>query len=150
MYLGLTYRAHPYLKKEAKIPASLLPFDLIGYANSNYANNLEDKKLIIGYCFFLYGVIIFQYNKKQYIISTPITKAEYIALGYTAYNSIQIRRFFNMVNVTNFIDAYIFYIDNKTSIILTKNAKSQVKTKHIDIQYYYIYKLVADKKITIK
>lgn len=31
-----------------------------------------------------------------------------------------------------------------------KNTESQTKIKYIDIKYYYIYKLIANKKIEIK
>lgn len=36
------------------------------------------------------------------------------------------------------------------SISLTKNSKSQYQTKHIDIQYFYIRKLIIEKKLNIK
>ena len=36
---------------------------VVGYIDSNYADNLEAKKLIIGYCFFFSKVIITWYSK---------------------------------------------------------------------------------------
>ena len=40
--------------------------------------------------------------------------------------------------------------DNKISFLLTKNVKSQVLTKNIDIIYYYIYGLMKEEKIYIE
>lgn len=40
--------------------------------------------------------------------------------------------------------------NNKMSIALTMNAKSQRRTKHIDVQYHYIHKLVDKGEFTIK
>lgn len=39
--------------------------------------------------------------------------------------------------------------NNKTSLTLAKNSKSQNQTKHINVMYYYIYKLIKDKKLAI-
>lgn len=48
IYLGLTYGAHPNPKEEEKAKAKALVsqsiFDLIGYADSNYAGDPEDRK----------------------------------------------------------------------------------------------------------
>lgn len=49
-----------------------------------------------------------------------------------------------------FVEDPILYKDNKMSIALTKNAKSQYQIKYIDIEHYYIRKLVNKKKLTIK
>lgn len=34
------------------------PYGLTGYADSNFTRDSEDRKLIMGYCFFLNGVLI--------------------------------------------------------------------------------------------
>ena len=48
------------------------------------------------------------------------------------------------------IKACILYENNKTRIILTKNAKSQSQTKYIDGQYHYVKKLVNNGELMIK
>lgn len=54
---------------------------IVKYANSNYAGNLEDKKSIIGYYFFLGGAIVTWCSKRQYTVSTSTLEAEYIAVS---------------------------------------------------------------------
>lgn len=49
-----------------------------------------------------------------------------------------------------FVEDLTLYRDNKMSIALTKNAKSQHQIKYIDIEHYYIRELVNMKKLTIK
>lgn len=39
--------------------------------------------------------------------------------------------------------------NNEKSLILTKNPKSQNQTKHIDIMYCYICKLIENSKLAI-
>lgn len=40
--------------------------------------------------------------------------------------------------------------DHETSIILTKNAESQASTKYINVQHYYIRKLITNKEVKIE
>ncbi len=61
-----------------------------------------------------------------------------------------IRQFLNELKVEAPIGVYLLHRDNKTSIILTKNAENQAKTKHIDVQHYYIYELVVNKEVEIE
>ena len=42
------------------------------------------------------------------------------------------------------------YGDNKMSIALTKNAESQHRTKHINVQHHYIRELVNKRELTIE
>lgn len=44
----------------------------------------------------------------------------------------------------------ILHEDNKISIALIKNAESQYRTKHINVQHHYIKELVNEKKLTIE
>lgn len=54
------------------------PYGLIGYAD-NFARDPEDRKSVIGYCFFLNGAVVSWRSKKQQTVSTSTTEAEYIA-----------------------------------------------------------------------
>lgn len=40
--------------------------------------------------------------------------------------------------------------NNKISIILTKNVKSQHQIKYINVKYYYIKELINEKKLIMK
>lgn len=158
MHLGLMYGSREDAQSQpdketkastsqAKAPVSPPPFGLVGYADSNYAGDPEDRKSVMGNCFFLHGAIVSWCSKKQRTVSTSTTEAEYIALGHGARESVWIRRFLNELKVEAPIGACLLHGDNETSIILTKNAESQARTKHIDVQHHYIRELVADKEV---
>lgn len=137
-------------EKEAKASAGPPPFGLIGYADSNYAGDPEDRKSLMGNCFFIHGAIVSWCSKKQRTVSTSTTEAEYITLGHAARESVWIRRFLKELRVEDPIGACILHGDNETSIILTKNAESQARTKHIDVQHHYIHELVTDKEVEVE
>ncbi len=48
------------------------------------------------------------------------------------------------------LNATIIYFDNQGALILAKNAESQARSKHIDIQWYYKREKIADSSITLK
>lgn len=52
MHLRLTYRVYPQSEKETKTLASPPSYSLIKYTNSNYADNSEDRKLVIKHYLF--------------------------------------------------------------------------------------------------
>ena len=68
------------------------PYGLEGYADSNFAGDPEDRKSLMGYCFFLNGAVVSWSSKKQRTASTSTTKAEYIALGHAAREAVWIKK----------------------------------------------------------
>lgn len=61
MYLRLIYSIYPELKNKtkAKCLAGQILFRLVVYADSNYAGDLEYRKLVIRPYFFIHSVIVF-------------------------------------------------------------------------------------------
>ena len=88
MQLGLVYGR----KSEERSPKSPPPSGSIGYANSNFAGHPKDRKSVMGKCFFLNEAVVLWRSKKQQIMSTSTTEAEYIALGHAAREAVWICR----------------------------------------------------------
>ena len=61
-----------------------LSYGLIGYADSKFAKDLKDYKLVMGYFFFFNGAIILWSSKKERTVFTSTTETKYIALRYVA------------------------------------------------------------------
>ncbi len=147
MHLGLVYGSQP----QSETPAASSPFRLIGYRDISHSGDTEDRKSVMDYCYFFNGAVVSSCSKKQRTISTSTTEAEYIALGHGARKTIWLRRFLNELQiVAQPIASVTFYGDNETSITLTKNAESQHRTKHIDVQHHYICKLVDERELEVK
>ncbi len=111
---------------------NLLLYGLSGYANNNFAGDPEDRKLVIGYCFFFNGAIVLWSSKKQWTVSTSTTEAKYIALGYKAKEVVWIKKFMRELKL-EVTETITLYDNNEMSIVFTKNAKSQRRMKYIDI-----------------
>lgn len=96
-YFWATKRVVRYLKGTIEIkltfgqerdylPRDLLSYKLIGFVDSNLVGDPEESKSIMGYSFFLNGVVVSWSGKKQRIVSTSITEVKYIMLEYTTRN----------------------------------------------------------------
>lgn len=61
IHLGLVYGSYP----QSNIPAAPSLFGLIRYGDSSYAGDREDRKSVMGYCYFLNGAAVSWCSKKQ-------------------------------------------------------------------------------------
>ena len=69
------------------------PLGVVGYADSSYAGDPEERKSVTGYCFFLGGGIIAWCSKRQRTVSTSTSEAEYVAMSHGAREGVWICRF---------------------------------------------------------
>lgn len=107
-----------------KVSIKSLLFELIEYGDSNYVKDLEDRKLVIGYYYFINKVIILWYSKEQKIVLISMKETKYIDLGHTTRKIIWLKRFFNELQIEKLISNVTLYSNNEISIILMKNVKS--------------------------
>lgn len=142
--MGLTFG-----RVTSRLPKDPPPYGLTDYADSNFAGDAEDRKSVMGYCFFLNGAVVSWSSKKQRTVSTSTTEVEYIALGHAAREAVWIRQFINKMELET-VEGLTLHGNNEISIALTKNAESQHRTKHIDVQHHYIRELVNEGELTIK
>ncbi|GJT48794.1 putative ribonuclease H-like domain-containing protein [Tanacetum coccineum] len=128
-----------YLKVKPKLGLwypRVSSFDLEAYSDSDYARANLDRKSTTGGCQFLGRRLISWQCKKQTIVATSTTKAEYVAAanycGQVLWIQNQMLDYgFNFMNIK-------IYIDNESTICIVKNPVFHSKTKHIEIRHYFI------------
>lgn len=54
---------------------------MVGFVDSDYAENLDIKKSLIGFIFSLYGTVITWKASLQYVVALSTIEAEYITLN---------------------------------------------------------------------
>lgn len=124
MHLGLVYGSYPKDEGDTRAPNAPSRFVLVGYGDSSYAGDPEDRNSVMGYCYFINGAIVSWCSKKQGTVLSSTTEAEYIALGHVAREATWLRRILNELEVSEPIACVTLYENNETSITLTKNAES--------------------------
>ncbi|GJZ58597.1 putative ribonuclease H-like domain-containing protein [Tanacetum coccineum] len=120
------------------------PFDLVAYSDSDYARASLDRKSTTRGCQFLGCRLISWQCKKQTVVATSSTKAEYVAAASCCGQVLWIQN--QMLDYGyNFMYTMI-NIDNNNTICIVKNPVSHTKTKHMEIIYHFI-RDCNDKKL---
>lgn len=88
-------------------------------------------------------------SKKQPTIALSTTEAEYIALVQAAKGSIWLQRLPHEVE-QDIEEINTIYEDNQGAIALASNPQFHTRTKHIDIQYYFIRERVESDKVQLE
>eukprot|EP01018_Ginkgo_biloba_P023529 Gb_26259 [translate_table: standard] len=96
-------------------------FKLVGYMDSDWAGNIDDRKSTSGYAFNLGSGAISWGSKKQPIVSLSTAEAEYIAANATACQAIWLRRILLDLYVEQ-KEGTVIFCDNRSSIALSKKS----------------------------
>nr|GFA78348.1 putative ribonuclease H-like domain-containing protein [Tanacetum cinerariifolium] len=112
------------------------PFDLVAYSDSDYAGASLDIKSTTGRCQFLGCRLISWQCKKQIVVATLSTEAEYVAAASCYAQVLWIQN--QLLDYGyNFMHT-IIYIDTSSTIFIIKNPVLHSKTKHVEIRHYFI------------
>ncbi|GKA42451.1 putative ribonuclease H-like domain-containing protein [Tanacetum coccineum] len=124
------------------------PFDLEAYSDSDYAGANLDRKSTTGGCQFLGRRLISWQCKKQTIVATSTTEAEYVAAASCYGQVLWIQN--QMLDYGfNFMNTKI-HIDNESTICIVKNLVYHSKTKHIEIRHHFIRDSYEKKLIRVE
>ncbi|GJR25651.1 putative ribonuclease H-like domain-containing protein [Tanacetum coccineum] len=139
-----------YLKGKPKLGLwypRVSSFDLESYSDSDYAGANLDRKSTTGGCQFLGKRLISWQCKKQTIVATSTTEAEYVAAASCCGQVLWIQN--QMLDYGfNFMNTKI-YIDNESTICIVKNPVYHSKTKHIAIRHHFIRDAYEKKLIQV-
>ena len=122
--------------------------NLVGYTDSDFGSNVEDRKSTAGYCF-MYGNCLISWNSaKQKVVSLSSTEAEYIGLTTGVKELMWLRQLLKELNRRK--KELVIHCDNKSTICLAKNPEFHARSKHIDIRHHFIRDLIKNKTFTIE
>lgn len=112
-----------------------------GYSDASWASNIEDRKSVNGYCFYLFNNLISWNSSKQKCVSTSTCEAEYIALREAVKEAKSLNNIYKYIN-NKLSLSYNKTIppvltDNEAARQLAENSSYYKKSKHIDIAYHF-------------
>ena len=133
-------RVFRYLKgtKAVKLTFSPTNGQLIGYTDSDWASDPNDRRSTSGYIITLGSAPISWRSRKQSTVSLSSCEAEFIALAEAAKEMIYLRTLCSLLSLPQ-LSSSIMYCDNQGALSLTSEGTRQhQRTKHIDVRYYFI------------
>ena len=91
----------------------------------------------IGNLFLMAGGAVIWLRKKQAVVALSTSEAEYIALSLATQEAVWLRKLLAELNLPN--EPLMMMENNQGAITIAKNPVAHSRTKHIDIQYQYMF-----------
>jgi hypothetical protein len=110
---------------------------LIGFADADYAGDVETRRSTTGYAFCFANGIITWCSKRQPLVTLSTTEAEYVAAALATQECVWLRRLLTELECESNRSTPL-YVDNQSAIKLVQNPEYHQRTKHIDIKFHFI------------
>jgi uncharacterized protein YwlG (UPF0340 family) len=123
-------------------------FKLIGYSNSDWCGDIDDRKSTLGFAFYVGDTVFTCLSKKQVIITLSTCEAEYVAASLCVNHAIWLRNLLYDLKLPQ-LEATEIRVDNKSAIELAKNPVHHERSKHIDVCCHSIREHVKEKKVEL-
>ena len=123
--------------------------ECVGYSDSDWAGDLNDRKSTSGYLFQISGAAISWRSKKQTCVALSTAEAEYIALASASQEAMWLRQLTTDLK-SKPTGAIVIFEDNQSAICIAKNPQFHGRSKHIAIKYHFIREQVHNNTVTLK
>ncbi|GAU26253.1 hypothetical protein TSUD_224440 [Trifolium subterraneum] len=111
--------------------------ELIGYTNSNWCGDKDDRKSTAGYVFLYGGAPISWCSRKEPVVALSTCEAEYIAASLSACQGVWLSNLIDEISNVK-CDSVILKVDNMSAINLAKNPIAHGRSKHIELRFHYL------------
>jgi hypothetical protein len=130
----------------ALILGGLADVFLTGHSDTDFANDSDKRKSVMGYTFSLGSGVISWASRKQKVVTLSSTEAEYIGASKAAKESCWLRMLLRGLTIPVDSPTPLLY-DNNAARILAADQAYHARAKHIDNRYHHIRDCVEKKKI---
>ncbi|KAG6401917.1 hypothetical protein SASPL_138785 [Salvia splendens] len=124
-------------------------YKLVGYSNSDWAGDNDDRKSTSGYVFYMGDTAFTWMSKKQPIVTLSTCEAEYVAATFSVCHAVWLRSLLAKLGWSQ-NEPTTICVDNKSAIALSKNVVFHNRSKHIDTRFHYIRECVANQEIQVE
>jgi Reverse transcriptase (RNA-dependent DNA polymerase) len=140
-----------YLKGTLEYGLTIQPcstFNIHAFADSDWAGCPDDRRSTSGYLVFLSNNLISWSSMKQSIVTISSTEAEYRGLAMVIVEVVWLKTVFHELGIE--ISAPILWCDNLGAMFLASNPAFHARTKHIELDYHFVWEKVAAGAIHVK
>nr|GEY28466.1 uncharacterized mitochondrial protein AtMg00810-like [Tanacetum cinerariifolium] len=140
-HLHAVKRIFRYLKSHPKLELWYLkesPFDFVAYSDSNYGGATQDRKSTTGGCQFLGRRLISWQCKKQTIVATSTTEAEYVAAASGCGQVLRNLKLNDEAGISSLPDAELFENLTLMGYTISPNQKFTFQKGQFSHQWKYL------------
>ena len=145
-----------YLKKHPKLgmtyerkndPRERL--ELIGYSDSDFAQDPISRKSTTGYVIYLGGSVVAFKTKLQPIVTLSSTGAEFVAGCACAKEMMSIKHLLDDIGIP-LTSTPVLKMDNTSAATIAGKPTFSGRSKHLEVRYFYLKQLVQEGLLDIQ
>lgn len=125
------------------------PTPLTAFSDSDWAEDRSTRKSISGVLVKILGGTVSWSSRKQNIVSTSTTEAEFYALSEAVKEVQYLKNVLNDFDIAT-EETITIHSDNQSTIKMIKNPRSSSRTKHIDVRLHFVRDSVGQGSIGLK
>ena len=122
---------------------------LVGFSDSDYAGDIDNRRSTSGYLFMLSGAAITWKSTLQSTVALSTAEAEYMGLTDAAKEAIYLRNLLSDFGLSP-TSPVLVYGDNQSSIAISKNPINHSAMKHVHVKHHFVREKVEDGDIELR
>lgn len=122
---------------------------LKAFSDADFASCVDTRKSVSGVLLMLNGGPIIWSSRKQGIVATSTTDAEYIAAHDASKEIVWTRGLLQQIGYEH-LGPTTLYCDNTAAETLIKNPTFHRRTKYVDIKYHYVRDVAKKGHLEVK
>jgi hypothetical protein len=122
---------------------------LLGYSDSDFAGDPEDRKSTTGVIYFVGTSLVTWASQKQKIVTLSSCEAEYVVVAAAACQGVWLSRLIADLMGTKEAPVKLL-MDNMSAIALSRNPVHHDRSKHIDTRYHFIRECIEEGRVEVE
>ena len=111
------------------------------FTDSDWVGSKEDRRSTFGYCVFIGGNLVLWKSKKQGVVSRSSAELEYRAMTQYVCEIMWLHQLLMEVSIKTVVPAKL-WCDNQTALHIVLNPVFHERTKHIEIDCYFVHEKI--------
>ena len=151
IHLDVVFRILRYLKSN---PGKGLLFSNNGhlgieaFADADWAGSPNNRRSTSGFCAFVGGNLVTWRSKKQSVVARSSAEAEYRAMAQGVCELLWLKKLMQDIHLLR-KESFLLHCDNKAAISIANNPVQHDRTKHIEIDRFFIKEKLDDQSLRI-
>ena len=121
---------------------------IVGYCDSHYAGDLENRRSTTGYLFTLARAQVSLKSTLQSTVALSTTEVEYMVVTEVVKEAIWLKGM--LEDLGGGKKHIMVHCDSQSAICLARNQVFYVGTKHIDVGYHFVREILEESEIFLQ